>query len=99
MGNARKPAREQVQSATTAPPNLREEQTSRIRRYLFTMGIRTACFVLAVVTTGWLRWTFVAFAVVLPYVAVVAVNAVTPRLMGRTAPVTPTGQGPRSIGR
>ena len=39
------------------------------------MGIRTVCFVLAIVTTGPLRWILVAAAVFLPYVAVVLANA------------------------
>lgn len=39
------------------------------------MGIRTACFVLAIVTDGPLRWVLVAGAVFLPYVAVVLANA------------------------
>ena len=44
-------------------------------RYLLSMGIRTVCFVLAIVTTGPLRWILVAAAVFLPYVAVVLANA------------------------
>lgn len=39
------------------------------------MGIRTACFVAAIIATGWLRWILVAGAVFLPYVAVVIANA------------------------
>jgi hypothetical protein len=39
------------------------------------MAIRTVCFLGAIVTTGWLRWTLVAGAVLLPYVAVVMANA------------------------
>lgn len=46
----------------------------RMRRYLISMSVRTVCFVLAVVFDGWLRWVFVAFAVFLPYVAVVVAN-------------------------
>jgi hypothetical protein len=49
-----------VQSVTSAPRAWREEQSARIKRYLITMAIRTACFVLAVVLTGWMRWTAVA---------------------------------------
>ena len=44
-------------------------------RYLFSMSLRTLCFVLAVVTPSPLRWFFVAGAVFLPYVAVVLANA------------------------
>lgn len=44
-------------------------------RYLVSMGIRTACFVLAIVTDGPWRWVLVAAAFVLPYIAVVLANA------------------------
>ena len=43
------------------------------------MGIRVVCGALALFTEGWVRWTFVALAVVLPYIAVVMANAVGPR--------------------
>ncbi len=39
------------------------------------MGIRTACFLGAVLAAGWLRWSLVAAALVLPYLAVVLANA------------------------
>ena len=52
-----------------------EEQSERTRRYLISMAIRTACFIGAVVASGWLRWVLVAGAVVLPYLAVVFANA------------------------
>lgn len=78
-----------VQSVTSAPVSRHDEQSYRMHRYLLTMGIRTACFILAVVTAGWLRWTFVAFAAVLPYIAVVMANAVRPRSVVAPAPVLP----------
>ncbi len=78
-----------MQSVTTAPENLQDDQSARIKRYLFTMGIRTVSFILAFLTEGWIRWTFVVLAVFLPYFAVVAANAVAPRAFGR---------GPRSPG-
>jgi hypothetical protein len=59
---------------TTAPIARAEEQRGRQRRYLISMGIRTICFVGAVVADGWLRWVLVAGAVVLPYVSVVFAN-------------------------
>lgn len=59
----------------------------RIRRYLITMGIRIACFVLAVVFEGWVRWVFVAGAAILPYIAVVLANAVGPRWGSRISGV------------
>ncbi|MBA2419433.1 MAG: DUF3099 domain-containing protein [Nocardioidaceae bacterium] len=47
---------------------------ARQRRYLISMGIRTVCFVCAVIATGPLRWFFVFGAIFLPYVAVVLAN-------------------------
>jgi len=46
----------------------------RIRRYSITMAFRLACFVGMVFVHGWLRWSLLAFAVILPYVAVVLAN-------------------------
>jgi hypothetical protein len=59
---------------TTAPMARADEQRGRQRRYLISMGIRTVCFVGAVVADGWLRWVLVGAAVVLPYVSVVFAN-------------------------
>lgn len=64
---------------TTAGKSPREEQRERTRRYLVTMGIRTLCFVLAVVLYAvHLRWAAAitaAASLILPWVAVVAANA------------------------
>lgn len=51
------------------------QSRERIRRYLITMGIRTGCFIAAIVTDGWIRWVCVALAAVLPLVAVLLANA------------------------
>jgi DUF3099 family protein len=65
-----------------APVNITSARSSRsadIKRrevkYLISMGIRTICFVLAVVLTGPLRWIMVTAAFFLPYFAVVIANA------------------------
>lgn len=71
---------------------------ARIKQYLVTMGIRTGCFVLAFLTSGWVRWACVALAVVLPYIAVVFANAHAPRTAGRVAPVVPRDPHRRRIG-
>ena len=90
---------------TSAPANIADEQAGRIRRYLFTMGVRTVCFIACVLTATagapwWVWGTLALLAVLLPYVAVVMVNAVAPRGVGRgSAPVTPRGDGPTQIGR
>jgi hypothetical protein len=60
---------------TSAHAGHSERVRGRQRRYLLSMGIRTLCFVLAVVTDGWLRWGFIIAAVVLPYFAVIVANA------------------------
>ena len=73
--------REPVYSITGARPGVRDDVNSRTRRYLFSMGVRTACFLLAVVTDGWLRWVLIGAAVLLPYFSVVFANG------GRERPV------------
>jgi len=60
---------------TSARPARSVDIRRRQTRYLLSMALRTICFVLAVVTTGPLRWSFVAGAVFLPYIAVVLANA------------------------
>src|SRR4051812_40465677 len=60
---------------TTAPRPHSEDIRGRQRRYLISMGIRTACFILAVVFVGhWEMWVFLVASLVLPYVAVVLAN-------------------------
>ncbi len=82
-------APEPVQSVTSAPVSNADDQGLRMRRYLVAMGTRTVCFVLAIVASGWVRWTLVAAAVALPYIAVVLANAVGPRFGHSVAPVRP----------
>jgi type III secretory pathway component EscV len=65
----------EVFNVTGAQRALSDEQVSRQRRYLISMGIRTACVLAAIVIPGWPRWMFIAGAVVLPYLAVVIANA------------------------
>ena len=60
---------------TGARPGLRDDVDSRTRRYLWSMGVRTVCFLLAVVAHGWLRWTLIVAALVLPYLSVVFANS------------------------
>jgi hypothetical protein len=62
-------------SITNARASRSVEIKHRQNRYLLSMGIRTACFVGAVIATGVLRWGLVLAAFVLPYVAVVMANA------------------------
>lgn len=61
---------------TTASAGRNADIAKRQKRYLLSMGLRTVCFVAAIlVGPGWLRWVLVAGALVLPYVAVVMANA------------------------
>jgi len=60
---------------TSARTSHSEELRGRQNRYLFSMAVRTLCVVLAVVSTGYLRWAFIVGAVCLPYIAVVIANA------------------------
>jgi Protein of unknown function (DUF3099) len=60
---------------TTAPRSHGDDIRARQRRYLISMGIRTACFILAVVFVGhWEMWVFLVASLVLPYIAVVLAN-------------------------
>lgn len=63
-----------------------------MRKYLFSMGLRTICFVLAVVFTGPARWVCVVLAVILPYIAVVVANATTKRRIDVLGSVRPEEQ-------
>jgi hypothetical protein len=68
---------------TTAASSRDSDISARQRRYVFSMGVRTLCFVGAIVVgPGWLRWVLVAAAVLLPYVAVVMANATASRSDG-----------------
>ena len=70
-------ARDSVVRITTAGTSRADDIARRQRRYVFSMAVRTVCFISAVlVGPGWLRWVLVVGALVLPYVAVVMANAV-----------------------
>lgn len=82
-------------AVTGLPASLHDDQGERMHRYLLSMGIRTACFLLAVVAVVVLHWTAVAWvlvvtAVILPYIAVVMANATRSRRIMDLAPVPPT---------
>jgi hypothetical protein len=62
-------------SITSARTSRSEDIKRREVKYLVSMGIRTICFVLAVVLSGPLRWVMVTAAFCLPYFAVVVANA------------------------
>ncbi|NED97522.1 DUF3099 domain-containing protein [Phytoactinopolyspora alkaliphila] len=83
---------EPVQSVTTAAAGRSNDLRSRQTRYLWMMGVRLACLPLAVITSGWLRWVFIAGAVILPYIAVVIVNAASRPAAGVLESVPPPAQ-------
>ncbi|WP_432571843.1 DUF3099 domain-containing protein [Kineococcus sp. SYSU DK005] len=64
-----------VYRITAAPTAHTDDLGVRYRKYVVSMLVRTACFVLFVVVDHWTRWFFVAGALFLPYVAVVLANA------------------------
>lgn len=74
----------EIHAITSAQSSLSEDQSGRQRRYLFSMGLRTLCFLLAVATPSPWRWLFLLGAVGLPYFAVVLANG------GREAQKAPT---------
>jgi hypothetical protein len=69
------PQEPEVFSITGAAEGMSQDQKGRQRRYLISMGIRTFCFVAGIAATGWLRWTLLVGAVLLPYFSVVVANA------------------------
>jgi hypothetical protein len=85
-----------VYDITGARRGLTEDVRYRQRRYVISMTIRTVCFVLAIVTTGALRWTFFVLALVLPYLSVVFANS--GREPSHPPPNTLLTQSPPEIG-
>jgi hypothetical protein len=73
---------------TTAPESPERDMAHRQKRYMISMGIRTLCFIGAVLTIRipWLCWTLIAASFVLPYIAVVMANTATPRVEGTLPP-------------
>jgi hypothetical protein len=71
--------REDAVRITTAAESRNADIAVRQRRYLFSMGLRTLCFVGAILASmagiHWLWPILIVGALVLPYVAVVMANA------------------------
>lgn len=78
-----------VHTVTTARRGASEDISTRTKRYLIMMGIRTFCFGAAVFTHGTLRWASIIGAVILPYLAVVVANAGREPERGHIEPVAP----------
>ena len=84
-----------VYEITGARRGLTDDVTRRQIRYAISMGIRTVCFVLAIVTHGWLRAVLLVGALVLPYVSVVYANSGRERV--RAGPPGYQPDGPVAI--
>jgi hypothetical protein len=68
---------------TSAAASRNDDIDARQKRYLYSMGIRTLCFVGAILAASagihWLWPILIVGSLVLPYVAVVMANAATTR--------------------
>jgi hypothetical protein len=77
--SSRRGHRDQAHLVTEARPGLSADIAYRERRYLIMMGIRTACFVIAVLFfvnhLGWLTAIPAVGALVIPYFAVIFANS------------------------
>jgi hypothetical protein len=67
--------KEKPVSITSAKYAHSDEIPGRMKKYLISMGVRTICFIGAVLTPPPYRWFLIAGAVLLPYFAVVIANA------------------------
>ena len=66
---------DEIYDVTSAQKGLSTDLGARQKRYFISMMIRTACFILTVLTPSPIRWFFLAGAAGLPYIAVVVANA------------------------
>ena len=78
MRTAKRPGREQTHVVTEARRSLSDDISYRERRYLIMMGIRTVCFITAVLLfvnhLGWVTAIPLVGAIVIPYFAVIFAN-------------------------
>ena len=90
---------------TTASASRQQDISARQRRYVISMGIRTVCFVAAIlVGGGWLRWVLIVAALLRPFIAVDIHNAASSKSDGfalldgasgyRELPPTDDSEGP-----
>lgn len=69
-------SKEQTVRVTDAQHSHEAESNGRMRQYMVLMAIRLTCFFIAALTSGWVRWTAAAGAIVLPWIAVTIANTV-----------------------
>ncbi|WP_277210675.1 DUF3099 domain-containing protein [Isoptericola croceus] len=80
----------EVPSITGVPASLAADQNRRLRQYLFQMGLRVVLILAAaLLVEGWLMWVCFVGAVVLPYSAVLLVNAGRDRSTRESSAVPP----------
>lgn len=88
--------RDEVYSITTAQSGRRDDLLRREIRYGISMGIRTVCFVGAVITWqtigGWIPVVLMVGALVLPYTSVVLANAGVRRRSSGESIMSPDSQ-------
>lgn len=72
-------SKEQTVRVTDAQHSHEAESNGRMRQYMVLMAIRLTCFFVAALTSGWVRWTAAAGAIVLPWIAVTIANTVRRR--------------------
>jgi hypothetical protein len=88
----------EVHSITDAGVPLSHDVAGRTKRYLWSMGIRTACVLGAVIAPSPWRWVLAGGAIGLPYIAVVVANAGRERGHGEGTTVIPLTPTKRAIG-
>jgi hypothetical protein len=75
-GHAHLTEQDDVVLVTDAARSRVEERDERVRRYLWSMAVRTLAFILAVwLLRGWEQWVAIAISLVLPWIAVTVANA------------------------
>ncbi|MFD2758842.1 DUF3099 domain-containing protein [Gulosibacter faecalis] len=68
-----------VTNVTSMTQSAEEERRARLRQYMLTMAIRTACFLLMIVVRGPFLWVLALGAIFLPMIAVMLANHVRSR--------------------
>lgn len=80
--------RDQAYEITTVPISARAERQYRVRRYLWTMGVRTVLFLAGIIVQGPIGLILMGLAGILPYISVVLANQISrPRLSSALPPL------------
>jgi Protein of unknown function (DUF3099) len=92
-------ANPEVHQITDAGVSLSDDQVGRTRKYLWSMALRTVCFVGAVIAPSPWRWIMIVAALFLPYLAVVVANAGREKSDGSTVSFVEVRHDNRAIER